>query len=147
MTTRLIFLAFGILMISSCAKPKGFDYLGFQNVKVLKWGVEETTIGMDVQFYNPNSGLQLRKADVNVQINNKYVGRTVMDSLINIPKKDTFIIPMTMTMETISAVSGILQSISDTSVLVKLDGNAMVGRSGVFFNYPIKYEGNQKIKL
>jgi len=50
-------------------------------------------------------------------------------------------------METVSAVSGILQSISDTSVLVKLDGKALVGRSGVFFNYPIKYEGNQKIKL
>ncbi|MBC7828493.1 MAG: LEA type 2 family protein [Chitinophagaceae bacterium] len=149
MTKRLVSIntVLGILLLLSCAKPKGFDYLGFQNVRVIKWGIKETTVGMDVQFYNPNSGLQLKKAEVDVQINNKYLGRTVIDSLINIPKKDTFLIPMTMTMETINAVSGILQSISDSSVLVKLDGKATVGRSGVFFNYPIKYEGNQKIKL
>jgi hypothetical protein len=134
-----------VLFVTSCAKPKDFDYLGFQNVKVLKWGIKESTVGMDVQFYNPNSRLQIRRADVDVHINNIYLGRTVMDSLINIPKKDTFIIPMIMTVETVSAVSGVLQSFSDTSVLVKLDGKATVGKSGVFINYPIKYEGNQKM--
>ena len=144
---RLVILALGILGMSGCAKPKDFDYLGFQNVKVLKWGLQETLVGMDVQFYNPNSALQLKRAEVDVSINSKYIGRTVIDSLIQIPKKDTFIIPMTMKMETLNAVSGIIQSISDTSVLVKLDGKATVGRSGVFFNYPIKYEGNKKIKL
>jgi hypothetical protein len=134
-----------MLILFSCAKPKDLDYLGFQNVRVLKWGIKETTVGMDVQFYNPNARLQLKRADVTVHINNKYLGRTVMDSLINIPKRDTFFIPMTMTVETVSAVSGMIQSISDTSVLIKLDGKATVGKSGVFFNYPIKYEGNQKM--
>jgi hypothetical protein len=51
---------------------------------------------------------------------------------------------MTMRIETVSAVSGILQSVSDSAVLVKLDGTATVGKSGVFFKYPIKYEGLQK---
>lgn len=131
-------------MITSCANPKSFDYLGFDNVKVLKWGIKETVVGMDVKFYNPNSNLQLKKAEVDVEINRKFLGRTVIDSLIHIPKKDTFILPMTMTIETVSAVSGILQSVSDSSVLIKLDGKATVGRGGIFFNYPIKYEGMQK---
>jgi hypothetical protein len=30
-------------------------------------------------------------------------------------------------------------------VKVKLDGNARVGRGGIFINYPIKYEGMQKL--
>ena len=144
MKKRLICIVLGIVLIASCAKPKNFDYLGFDNIKVLKWGIKETTVGMDVKFYNPNSALQLKRAEVDVAINNKYLGRTVIDSLISIPKKDTFIIPMTMIIETVSAVSGILQSVSDSAVLVKLDGKATVGRSGVFFNYPIKYEGMQK---
>jgi len=147
MNIRLVFIVMGIACMASCAKPKSFDYLGFQNVRVIKWGIQETTIGLDVQFFNPNARLQLQRADVEVHINNKYLGRTVIDSLINIPKKDTFIIPMTMKLETVSAVSGMLQSISDTTVLVKLEGKASVGKSGVFFNYPIKYEGSQKIKL
>ena len=144
MKARLIGIGLGIVLLASCAKPKEFDYLGLDNVKVLKWGIQETTVGMDVKFYNPNSALQLKKAEVDISINNKYLGRTVIDSLINIPKKDTFFIPMTIKMETIGAVSGILRSVSDTSILVKLDGKASVGRSGIFFNYPIKYEGSQK---
>ena len=140
----LVSLALGIVVLMSCAKPKNFDYLGFDNLKVLKWGIQETTVGMDVKFYNPNSALLLKKAEVDVHVNNKYLGRTVIDSLITIPKKDTFVIPMVMKMETISAVSGILKSVGDSSILVKLDGKATVGRSGIFLNYPIKYEGTQK---
>lgn len=144
MKSRLAGIALGIMLMTSCAKPKNFDYLGFDNIKVLKWGIKETVVGMDVKFYNPNSALQLKRAEVDVQVNNKYLGRTVIDSLIRIPKRDTFFIPMTMTIETVSAVSGILQSVSDSTVMVKLDGQATVGRSGVFFKYPIKYEGAQK---
>ena len=146
MKKGLVLIVLGIVIGTSCAKPKNFDYLGFDNVKVLKWGIQETTVGMDVKFYNPNSALQLKKAEVDVHINNKYLGRTVIDSLISIPKKDTFIIPMVMKMETLSAVSGILKSVSDSTVLVKLDGKAKVGKSGIFMNYPIKYEGAQNSK-
>lgn len=144
MKRRLIWIALGLVFLASCAKPKEFDYLGFENVKVLKWGIQETTVGLDVKFYNPNAALQLRTAEVDVSINNQYLGRTVIDSLIQIPKRDTFFIPLTIKMQTLGAVSGILKSVGDSSVLVKLDGNARVGRSGVFFNYPIKYEGSQK---
>lgn len=140
----LIVVVSGLSAIASCAKPKGFDYLGFDNVKVLKWGIQETTVGMDVKFFNPNPALRLKKAEVDVHINNKFLGRTVIDSLIYIPRKDTFIIPMVMKMETVSAVSGILKSVSDSTVLVKLDGTATIGKSGIFLNYPIKYEGSQK---
>ena len=144
MNRVLILISLGVMGIASCAKPKSFDYLGFDNVKILKWGLHETTVGMDVMFYNPNSALQLKKAAVDVHINRKYLGRSVIDSLISIPKNDTFIIPMVMKMETVSAVSGILKSVSDSTVLVKLDGTATIGKSGIFLNYPIKYEGSQK---
>ena len=144
MNRVLILISLGVMGIASCAKPKSFDYLGFDNVKILKWGLQETTVGMDVMFYNPNSALQLKKAAVDVHINRKYLGRSVIDSLISIPKNDTFIIPMVMKMETVSAVSGILKSVSDSTVLVKLDGTATIGKSGIFLNYPIKYEGSQK---
>ena len=134
----------GVCIFTSCAKPKEFEYLGFDNIKVLKWGLQETTVGLDVKFYNPNSALQLRRAEVDIEVNKNYLGRTVIDSTIHIPRKDTFIIPMTMKIGTVSAVSGILKSVTDSTVLVKLDGKATVGKSGIFFNYLIRYEGNQK---
>lgn len=144
MRKGLPWTAIVICMLVSCARPKEFEYLGFDNIKVLKWGLQETTVGLDVKFYNPNSALQLKKAEVDVEVNKNYLGRTVIDSTIYIPRKDTFIIPMTMKIGTVSAVSGILKSVTDSTVLVKLDGKATIGKSGIFFNYPIRYEGNQK---
>ena len=91
----------GVCIFTSCAKPKEFEYLGFDNIKVLKWGLQETTVGLDVKFYNPNSELQLRRAEVDIEVNKNYLGRTVIDSTIHIPRKDTFIIPMTMKIGTV----------------------------------------------
>ena len=97
----IIFLA-GVFL-AGCAKPKNFDYLGFDNVRVLKVGLIESTIGMNVKFYNPNSRLQLKKAEVDVHINNSYLGRTVIDTLLDIPRKDTFFVPVTMEMASMTS--------------------------------------------
>ena len=56
-------------------------------------------------------------------------------------------IPLTVKVQTLSAASGLLQQLSDSTVLVRFDGNAKLGRGGVFLNYPIKYEGRQTIKF
>ena len=142
-----LFALLGFLVIS-CAKPKDLEYVDFKNLKVIKWGLAESTVGMDIDFYNPNkSGLQLKKADVDVYINNTYLGKSTLDTLIRIPAKDTFSIPVTMRVQTGGALTNILRIVADSAVLIRMDGNASFGKAGVFINYPIKYEGLKKIKF
>lgn len=137
-----------IATLVSCAKPKDLEYVDFRNLKVLKWGFKESTVGMDIEFYNPNrSKLQLKKADVDVYINNTYLGKSTLDSLVRIPARDTFLLPVTMRVETGGALTNILRIVSDSSVLIRMEGNATFGKGGIFLNYPIKYEGQQRIKL
>ncbi|MET0243342.1 MAG: LEA type 2 family protein, partial [Flavitalea sp.] len=136
------------LSLAACAKPKDLEYVDFKNLKVLKWGFKESTVGMDIDFYNPNkSRLQLKRADVDVYINNTYLGKSTLDSLVRIPARDTFSLPVTMKVATGGALTNILKIVSDSSVLIRMEGSASFGKGGIFVNYPIKYEGKQQIKF
>jgi hypothetical protein len=82
-------------------------------------------------------------------VNNNYFGKSTLDSTIRIPKKDTFSIPVVLQVDMNGTVMSLLQTLTGgtDSVLVKLDGKAKIGRSGIYINYPIHYEGKQKIKF
>jgi LEA14-like dessication related protein len=138
------------LLAVACAKPTGFDYLGVKNLKVLSFGLKQSTVAADVEYYNPNKyPVTMKGAAVDVYVNNNYFGKSTLDSSIWIPKKDTFLIPVVLQVDMNGTVMGLLQTLTagTDSVLVKLEGKAKIGRSGIYINYPIHYEGKQKIKF
>lgn len=137
----------GIMVLGSCAKPEPPQYVGIDQVKVLSIGLSESIVGMDVRMFNPNnSRLQLKSADMEIFVNNSLLGSTQMDSLIQIPKNDTFTVPLRVKVKTLSSATRLLQSLSDTAVLVRVSGTAKFGKGGVFINYPLQYEGRQMLR-
>lgn len=138
------------LLLLACAKPTGFDYLGVKNVKVLRFGLKESTVGLDVGYYNPNKfPVVMKRADVDVYVNDDYFGKTTLDTTIHIPRRDTFYLPVVLKVDMGASALRLIQTIAQgqEEVKVKLDGNVRVGRSGIFINYPIRYEGMQKLGL
>lgn len=136
------------LFLAGCAKPSGFDYLGVKNIKVLQFGLKESTVGLDVGYYNPNKfPVTMKRAEVDVYVNNNYFGKTTLDSTIYIPKRDTFYLPVILKVNMNTTAMQLIQAITQgqQEVLVKMDGNARIGRGGIFINYPIRYEGMQKL--
>lgn len=91
--------------------------------------------------------MQLKAAQVDVFFNDKFVGHSVLDTLINIPQKDTFFIPVYMDVKLKSLLANAAQLLLNPDVLVKLNGNAKVGKGGIFVNVPINYEGKQRIDI
>ena len=144
---RMAVLFAGLLLLTaSCAKPKGFHYLGFEQVKILNWGFKESVVGFQVKLFNPNNyGMQLRQANVDIHLNGTYLGHSDFDTLLPIPRNDTFYVPVKMTVETSSAIQGLMASARDTAVIIKIDGKARIGKGGMFFNYPIRYEGKPNL--
>lgn len=135
-------------LLIACAKPTQLDYLGVQNIKVLQFGLKESTVSLDVQYYNPNKyPLTMKQADVDVYVNDKYFGKTIVDSTIRIPKRDTFLMPVLLKVDMNTTALQLIQTIGQgqKEVLVKMEGKAKVGRGGIFINYPIHYEGMQKL--
>jgi LEA14-like dessication related protein len=149
MNKKLLGALLPILLIA-CAKPTGFDYLGIRNVKVVKFGLKESTVSAEVGYYNPNKyPVTMKRAEVDVYVNNDFFGHSLLDSTIHIPKKDTFYLPVQLTVNMTTTVMGLIQTFGggQQEVMIKMDGKARIGRGGIFINYPIKYEGMQKVKF
>ena len=135
-----------LLLSVACAKPKGFDYMGFEKVKVLSWGLKESVVGFQVKLFNPNKyGMQLKEANVDIHLNGTFLGHSDLDTFLHIPAKDTFYVPVKMKVETNSAIQGLMSSARDTAVIIKIEGKARIGKGGMFFNYPIRYEGKPNL--
>jgi LEA14-like dessication related protein len=138
------------LVAVACAKPTGFNYLGVKNFKVMQFGLKKSTVGADAEFYNPNKyPVTMKGGSVDVYVNNNFFGKTTLDSTIQVPKKDTFLLPIVLNVDMSATAMGLIQTLASgaDSVFIKLDGSAKIGRSGIFINYPIRYQGMQKIRF
>ena len=144
------FLAGLILVytLSSCSKPKPPQYAGFENFRIEKASVSNSILATDVKLYNPNSyNLQLKSANLEVYMNDKYLGRSTLDSLIILPSMDTTTFPLRMQASAKDILSGGAKLLLNPDVKIRVTGNAKAGRGGVFINVPINYEGMQRINL
>ena len=137
-----------VLMGIGCAKPKEPQYLDIENLQVLKAGLSESIVGADLKYYNPNSyKLQLRKANLDLYVNDKYVGHSDLDTLIHIPALDTFYVPITMKLNLGDLVKNAVQLLLNPEVKLKIQGSAKVGKSGIYKNFPVNYEGKERIDV
>ena len=137
-----------IYALSSCSKPKPPQYAGFENFRIEKASVSKTILATDVKLYNPNDyTLQLKSADLEVYFNDKYLGRSTLDSLIKLASKDTTTFPLRMQASAKDILSSGAKLLLNPDVKIRITGNAKAGRGGVFINVPINYEGMQRINI
>ncbi len=137
-----------LLGLVGCSKPKEPEYIDFENLHIQKAGLSESIVASDIKFFNPNSfNLQLKKANLDVYVNDKYVGHSDLDTLIHIPARDTFYIPITLKLKLGDLFKNALQLFLDPEVKFKVEGTARVGKSGIFRNFPVNYEGKQRIDV
>jgi LEA14-like dessication related protein len=133
--------------IASCTKPKDLTFIDIQHIRMLKFGLNESEVGLDVRFYNPNKQrVQLKDAIAKVYVNSTYLGDTRMDSMIPVPKRDTFSVPLVLTIKTMSTVSKAMQTLADTTVNIKVEGTVKMGKAGIFRTFPIVYDKVQRVE-
>ena len=136
------------MVIFGCSKPKDLQYIDFENFQVQELGLGESVISADLKYYNPNNfRMKLKDGDLDVSLNNTYLGNSKLDTLLEIPKKDTFLIPLKMKVDMRTFLSKALNVLLTNEVDVKLDGNAKLGKAGIYFNVPIHYQGKQKFHI
>jgi LEA14-like dessication related protein len=134
-------------LTQGCKQPTAPEYYGFQNLQVTQASGTGTTLSTLVKLYNPNPySLQLLRAEVDVAINGKHAGHSLLDSTILIPRRDTFYVPIALQVDLKSIMSNILQSFLSKQAAISLDGRVKI-RHGMFtFNRSFHYEGKQDIQ-
>ena len=91
--------------------------------------------------------MKLKYGEMNVYFNNRFLGKTILDTLTVIPARDSFLIPVSMKIDMKQVYSNALDILLNNEVNIKLDGFAKLGKGVIFFDVPIKYEGKQKIDI
>ncbi|HEY8690109.1 MAG TPA: LEA type 2 family protein [Chitinophagaceae bacterium] len=137
-----------LLIISGCSAPKELEYQDYKNFHVESLGFNASRVTLDLQYYNPNNfGLQLRRTDLDIFINNNFLGHSASDTLINIPRRDTFLLPIKFDMDMKNALKNAWSTMVGSEVLVKVTGKVKVGKANVFMSMPVNYEGKHKFSL
>lgn len=139
-------LILSLLLLAACGNPKELVYQDVKNFKVHQLSLNPE-VGMDVQFYNPNTfGMTLKDANIDVFINDQPIGKAVLTSSFKVPGQDTFLMPVKLNANLSNVFANAIAILANRNVKVRLDGNVMAGR-GVFITVPIHYEGIQKLDV
>jgi len=137
-----------LLGLGSCKQPKDLIYRDVENFQIRKAALDRSTIAFDIKFYNPNNQtLKLKRADVNVYINDKSLGEISLDEHYKIPKLDTFLLPVVLDVNMKNILPNALQILINKEVDVKLRGTIKAGKGLIYLNTPINYEGKQQLNI
>jgi LEA14-like dessication related protein len=147
-TSPLLYLALLTILLASCAVPKPLEYRSFKNFTIQKVGFASTTLKMDLVYFNPNNfGLELKKTDIDIFINDDFLGHTTQEYQISIPKKEEFSMPVSINLDMKNILRNSMNALFSNQVMVKITGSVKVGKANTFISFPIRYEGNQQFSL
>jgi LEA14-like dessication related protein len=124
------------------------EYKTYNNFSIQKLGFGTSEVKLDLEYYNPNNfGLQLKNSDLDIFIDNAFLGHSISDTLINIPRRASFILPIKFDVDMQSIYKNVLNTIMGNEVMVKVTGKLKLGKANVFMSMPVNYEGKQKFSL
>jgi LEA14-like dessication related protein len=136
-----------LALAASCHQPEPPEYYGFQDMHLTPATAgNKPVLSATVKLYNPNPyHLELKRAQVDVSVNGKPAGHSLLDSTIFIPGKDTFFVPVSLEVDMRSIMSSALQILSEKQANITLDGRVKVKKGALIFNRPFHYEGKQDL--
>ncbi len=137
-----------LFLMLSCNVFKIPEYKDFTNFKVEKWGMAESTITMDIVYYNPNKiGFQVKRSEADVYVDGVYLGKAISDTLIKVAKRSDFVIPLRINTDMKNVFKNAWSAMSNKSVLIKANGTITAGVAGIFKSIPMNYEGRHEMGL
>ena len=132
----------------SCSSPKALEYKTYHNFSIESLGFNNSTMSLNLEYYNPNNfGMQLKNTDLDIFINGNLLGHSTTDTLINIPRRDTFLVPVKFNVDMRNAFKNAWNTLMGKEVLVRLSGKVRVGKGNVFMSFPINYETKQTFSM
>lgn len=132
------------LLPLACSTPKALEYRTFKNFTLEKLGFSSTAIKLDLIYFNPNNyGIYLKTTDIDIFINDAYLGHSTQDYQISIPKKEEFALPLKIDVDMRNLLKNGLNTFLRNEVTVKITGSIRIGKANVFMSFPVLYEGKQ----
>ncbi len=134
-----------LFLATSCQAPKDLVYREFKNLKVDKVGFAATTLKLDLIYYNPNNfGLQLKYTDLDIFVDDNYLGHSSQDYQISIPRLAEFTMPLAIEVDMKNLLKNALPTLLGKEVMVKITGTVKLGKANVYKTFPVNYTSLQR---
>lgn len=124
----------------SCNDVKQPVFENVENVKLGKMGLAETNLSANIRFNNLNSfGMRVKKVDCDVYVDSTYMGHFSNTEPVRIKPKQSFVLPFAGQAQTLLLMAQTKKGMDGKESYVRIEGNARVGRSGIFKTVPFVY--------
>jgi LEA14-like dessication related protein len=144
--SRAIVVASLLLVLSCASSIKTPTFMRVDKFRVNTIGAQQSRLDVTLLWFNPNPfPVELRKADVDVSIDQRPLGKAILDTIIHVPAKDSFRVPVRMNVAMKSLLPNLLQLAVKDEVELGMKGSVRVKRSGISMTIPVDYRGKQKI--
>jgi LEA14-like dessication related protein len=142
-------LIISLIILSSCGTNhiQEPEYRDVRNIRLINLGPLQSTAGVDLVYYNPNKfGVQVSTARGDIYIDSSYFGQFELDEKVQVKKRSEFILPATVKVDMISAIKNQRDLYKKKEALVRIQGTAVVKKSGFSKEIPISYEHMENIE-
>jgi LEA14-like dessication related protein len=140
-------LAF-VIIFSACNKPQSLEYRDVRNIQIKSLGFNKSSLSMDLVYFNPNQfGVDLRKVSCDVFVDEHYLGKFQLDTLIHIKRRSEFALPSHIDIEMKGIYKNLYSVLFNKEIKVNVKGKARIGKSGVFINMPFNYSGKHTFSI
>ena len=136
------------LFVSSCGMNsiQEPEYRDIRNIHLVQLGPLQSTAGLDIVYYNPNSfGVEVASANGEIFIDNNYFGSFDLNDKVEVRKRSEFTLPALVKIDMI----GVLKQhdiFKKTAASVKIEGTAKLKKAGFSKDVPIEYETTQDLQ-
>jgi LEA14-like dessication related protein len=119
---------------------------GIENIKLSKLGFGTTVMAFDVRYFNPNkTKAKLMAAEGEAWFDSSYIGHFHVDTIVNIPAKADFTIPVRLDVDTKAFLKYSFSKAKNEDVMITVNGKARVGKGGIFKSIPLHFEAKKNL--
>ena len=138
-------LAFFLVSCSDMVDPEFEDV---ENFKLGKVNLDRTTVSADIRLRNPNRfGLHLKNISCDVYMDSAHLGYFENSADIKIPREASFGLPVNGEIQTLKLMDYSKKALFGEPAYIRVNGQARVGRFGIYRTVPFEYRDTIKIKL
>src|SRR5215212_5104862 len=115
---------FCLCILAGCAKVQDPQFRRIDNFRLKNIGLQETTIGFNVTYFNPNNfGVTVKQTEADIYMDSVYLGKFQQDSTISVSKNSEFSIPLSGAVSMKTALLMNFQDIGTRDIVLRADGN------------------------
>ena len=136
------------ILFPSCGSIKELEYKSINDIKIEKVGFVSSTLSAELVYYNPNNfSLELSRSEMDIYLNNNFLGHSTQTYQIKIPKHGQFSLPMRIDLNMKNLLKNGLTSMFNKEVSIRAVGKIKVGKGKVSKSFPFDYTTKQNLSL